>query len=339
MDELTKKSLKQEDTNEDENFKMPFIYYSYSSRASFELFQLSSHEYSKLTELNDFLLELTKYILRARKSENNSSNEEILVADFQETINEYISNYINGDFVLLKSFHFIQSTYLNRLCFISHFSKLFNLTSEGVHFNGKDYVQLIKLVCGDFPADLIIKAIRFILKEKKDDEEKNCKVIVPGKFFIKALFITLVFKEFLEESEKILYSNNSLENYSLNILRVYNNLKEKSLLEEFYGPPLGLLYSILVKISKKCNVWGSGKQILIFSRGDMNDIKSKVSLTIEVLIHEIINNEVFDKIVLERMGFFWQTEQDKRLEMMEDILNASSEANDESEENILENNV
>ena len=181
---------------DEETSKKPLIYYHYSHLSSFEILQATSHEYSKLTELNDFLLELTKFILRSAKSDNKDHENESNLNNLNETIDEYVANYMNGDYILLKSFQFIQSTYLNRLCFIAHFTKLFNLMSEGVNFNGNDYFQFLKLICGDFSQELVGKTIKFIIKEKNYDEKQNLKVIIPGKTFVKSLFLTMVYKEF-----------------------------------------------------------------------------------------------------------------------------------------------
>jgi len=315
--------LNQEKCFEKEKNRIPLVYYLYSSSSSFDLHRISSHEYSKLIELNDFLLDLTKYLLRSAKQNERSIDNNSL----KETIIEYISNYINGESIFLKSFQLIQATYLNRLCFISHFARLFSLTTENVNFNGTDYFQFLRLICGDFPEELLEKTIRFILKEKVTEDKKLLKVVIPGKLFIKGIFLTTVFREFCEESERILNGNESVQNYSINIMLILENLKEKSILEEFYAPPLGLIYSIILRSAKDIDF---KEKVIIFSRKMMGNLKTKGTISVDSLLNDIINDKIFEKIIYEEIGLFWSDVTKKRLDIMENILKRESdEENDE----------
>ena len=281
-----------------EKTHIPLVYYSHNS--SFDLHRVSSHDYSKLIELNDFLLDLTKFLLRSAKK-NDPINFEVPNVIMQETIYDYITNYINGESILLKSYQLIQATYWNRLCFVSHFVRLFNLKSEEVNFNGNDYLQLLRLICGDFPEELLERTVKVILKEKMTEDKKMLKVMIPGKLFLKGLFLTIVYKEFSEETEKIFAGNDSIQNYSMNIGNIFESLKEKSILEEFYGPPLGLIYSILLKYTKDFEF---KEKVIIFSKKYMGSLKTKGILNFEYFMNEIINDKIFDKKIYREMDFF-----------------------------------
>ena len=332
MDEYGKESLNFLPDNKNsvnENYsKKAVIYYSYANRSSSELSIASSHEYSKFTELNDFLLELTKHVLRSASKESKETPPNSI----KEIIYEYTTNCLNGDYILLKSFQSIQSTHLNRICFIFHFSKLFNLESEGVNFNGNDYFQLLRLICGDFQYEILFKAIKYILKEKNENEKQILNVLIPGKVFLKGLFLVTVYKEFCEETERILISsNNSIEKYAINILRVYHNLKERWLLEECYGPPLGMIYSILLIYAKDLEEIENNKKIIVFSKVMLGIMRCKGTINAEILLNEIIYDSIFEKIVNEKMTMFSQENQNLKIENIENILNEISD-----EEEVLE---
>ena len=311
-----------------EKTHIPLVYFSQNS--SFDLHRVSSHDYSKLIELNDFLIDLTKFLLRSAKKNDPINFEAPNI--IQETIYDYITNYINGESILLKSYQLIQATYWNRLCFVSHFARLYNLKSEEVNFNGNDYLQLLRLICGDFPEELLERAVKIILKEKMTEDKQMLKVMIPGRLFLKGLFLTTVYKEFSEETEKIFAGNDSIQNYSINIGDIFESLKEKSILEEFYGPPLGLIYSILLKYTKDVEF---KEKVIIFSKKYMGSLKTKGILNFVYFMNEIINDKIFEKKINREMDLFMPENIKERLEFFEVILNRESdEEKEESDENI-----
>jgi hypothetical protein len=52
---------------------------------------------------------------------------------------------------------------INRLAFVSNFVKVFEVEEAKAVWNGLDYLQLLRLVCSDFPRDLVLSALRSLV--------------------------------------------------------------------------------------------------------------------------------------------------------------------------------
>lgn len=321
--------------NQNENVKSkPLVFYNQDLYADIESKYFD--DYTKITELNDFFLELSKFILRrSPTSEDEKKNDKIKKEDknFDEIIQEYIENCLYGNFVLLKPFSFVQSTHFTRIGFVYHFSQVFNLASEGSNFNGNDYFQLVRLICGDFPKEIINYSIQFILNEKNCDEDKF-NILIPGKMFIKSLFLTLVFKEFCEESKKILEESKEGKNYAAKFLIFYEELKTKSMLPAFYAPPMGLIYSALLQLSEEL----VNKRVIIFSKKLLREFQSKTQMNLVSLMNAIINEVSFEKIMKNQLEIFeLVSPQNKKLKFMEEVLNDDKNGDNDDENDNMNN--
>ena len=101
-------------------------------------------------------------------------------------------------------------------------------------------------------------------------------------------------------------------------------------MEEFYAPPPGLIYSILLKYTKDVEF---KEKVIIFSRKMMGSLKTKAILNFEYFFNEMVNDKIFEKIVLREIDLFWPESIKNNLEYMENILNRESDGeNEESNE-------
>ncbi len=53
--------------------------------------------------------------------------------------------------MLLKPYANVSKSPINRLAFLSNFVRVFDVEETKTVWNGLDYLQLLRLVCSDFP--------------------------------------------------------------------------------------------------------------------------------------------------------------------------------------------
>ena len=85
----------------------------------------------------------------------------------QQTVAEYLSQSNKGEHVLLKSFSSFNKSSMNRICFLHNFVKIFEL--ENHQRNGLDYYQLLRLLCSDFPRDIVVKSVNLVIDNPKNN--------------------------------------------------------------------------------------------------------------------------------------------------------------------------
>lgn len=320
-------STKKLNQNENAKFK-PFVFYNQDLYCDLE--NKYFDDYTKITELNDFFLELSKFILRrspASEADEKGKKTKGEDKNFDEIMREYIENCLYGNFILLKPFSFVLSTHFTRIGFVYHFSQVFNLENEGSNFNGNDYFQLVRLICGDFPKELINYSIQFIINEENCEESFN--VLIPGKTFIRSLFLNLVFKEFCEESKKILEESKESKHYATRIFKFYEELQAKSMLPAFYAPPMGLIYAVLLQLSNE----SVNKKIIVFSKKLLRQFESKSQISFVGLMNAIINESSYSRMLKNQLEVFeLVSPQNKKLKFMEEVLNDDN-TGDSGEEN------
>jgi hypothetical protein len=73
---------------------------------------------------------------------------------------EYLNQCNKGEHVVLKSYNSFTKSILNRQCFLNNFCKIFETSSNAR--NGIDYIQLLRLLCSDFPKEIVVNAVRLI---------------------------------------------------------------------------------------------------------------------------------------------------------------------------------
>lgn len=89
--------------------------------------------------------------------------------------------------MVLKSYASFSKSVVNRQCFLYNFCKIFE-TETNVR-NGLDYYQLFRLLCSDFPKDIIVSAVRIV----EGDHEKMMEVLVNSEKFLNALYIGFIY--------------------------------------------------------------------------------------------------------------------------------------------------
>lgn len=62
--------------------------------------------------------------------------------------------------MVLKSYSSFSKSIINRQCFLYNFCKIFE--TETNTRNGLDYYQLFRLLCSDFPKEVVMGAVRIM---------------------------------------------------------------------------------------------------------------------------------------------------------------------------------
>ncbi len=155
---------------------------------------------------------------------------------------QYLSQCCRGEHVLLKSFTTFSKSPLNRICFLHNFAKIFEVQNLK---NGLDYYQLLRLMCSDFPKDIVSKASSAITGES------GLHLSLSPAKFIHACFLFLVFSEYVEVLSLKLFEG-SLEKM-LPFLQIYVFIAEqdKKIIKIFEKPPFGIMVQILLDIIQK----------------------------------------------------------------------------------------
>lgn len=291
--------------------------------------KIDSQSYCKMFSLADFYKDFTKTFLRNYEPDSSLS--------LKQKFKNYIESYLKGEYVLLKTYQTINSNYMNKVCFISNFNKLFNLgndseyqknTKENFLFNGNDFYQLLKLCCNDFPKETVFEAINLIIISLKINEESDVFLnqIIEGKLFLKALYIKMIYHDFLNESANILNNNNSIDNYAKSIFLIYKNFKTLDIYENFYGPPLGMIYSFLIKYYD--NEEKFSEKIVFFNNSLMEFCNIKGSFNYNDLVYELMNDKNFDYYVEKELKQFNIEDNDKEINEIFDIINNDNSDSD-----------
>lgn len=102
------------------------------------------------------------YTDRSHKTPFEKSNCPItqVQANPNALIQEFTSQHLKGEQVLLKAYANFSKSPINRLTFLSNFVKVFEIEEERNDRNGIDYLQLLRLVCSDFPREIVLYSLR-----------------------------------------------------------------------------------------------------------------------------------------------------------------------------------
>jgi hypothetical protein len=75
-------------------------------------------------------------------------------------LQEFTAQHLKGEQVLLKAYANFSKSPINRLTFLCNFVKVFEIDEDRNERNGIDYLQLLRLVCSDFPRDIVLLTLR-----------------------------------------------------------------------------------------------------------------------------------------------------------------------------------
>eukprot|EP01139_Manchomonas_bermudensis_P019778 Amastigsp_a677304_13.p1 type:complete len:154 gc:universal Amastigsp_a677304_13:491-30(-) len=107
-------------------------------------FALSGEEYLQKFGILGYLTDAIELAVSRRET-----------AEPLDVLAEYFSGVVAGTHVLFRPFTFVSRTAHNRRAFATQFATIFaQLAAESVLSRG-DYIQLIRQLCADFPADAV----------------------------------------------------------------------------------------------------------------------------------------------------------------------------------------
>mmetsp|Transcript_30998 Transcript_30998/g.27424 ORF Transcript_30998/g.27424 Transcript_30998/m.27424 type:complete len:139 (+) Transcript_30998:333-749(+) len=86
---------------------------------------------------------------------------------------QYLEAVLKGEHILLREHAFVNATPLNRRCFLQQVRKVFHTTPCYKVITGLDYLQLLTLICSDFPKSLMIEAVRIINVADTENPSSN----------------------------------------------------------------------------------------------------------------------------------------------------------------------
>lgn len=107
--------------------------------------------------------------------------------------------------MVLKSYSAFSKSVLNRQCFLYNFCKIFE-TETNVR-NGLDYCQLFRLLCSDFPRDIVANAVRIV----EGASEKMMEALLNSEKFLNSLYISFMYCEYLESLLQKLFKGSHSE--------------------------------------------------------------------------------------------------------------------------------
>ena len=145
--------------------------------------------------------------------------------------------------MLLKSFSNFQKSSFSKLCFITNFSKIFDIEKTSGDKTGFDYLQLIRLVCSDFPKELVVNAVKLVLGDFEQEEGVVLEKGVKGEEFTKGLFMSCMYSEMVKELQGM--GNVKVEKVLSSFKEMYRKKKM-----QFELPSYKVVIDTLLKIAK-----------------------------------------------------------------------------------------
>ena len=117
-----------------------------------------------------------------------------------EFMADYFSNALQGRTAVARSYRYIRLTRRNRQAFLDNLAAAYSCLarqgeSKGGGLTGGEYLQLIKLLCQDFPND-IVRSLTQVLDKKETD-------IISFPVFVAGVNACLIYEEFFEHAEHI----------------------------------------------------------------------------------------------------------------------------------------
>ena len=148
--------------------------------------------HNMLTYISDAIAVLT-----TRKRQDPSKSDIALLAQYFQTLK--LGVHVYG-----REFEYVTATPYNRICFIRLFWQCFYaLEKESMVMKVTDYLQLLRLLCPNFPTSFVSK-IKSVLRHSGN------KTSIRFQEFIYIFQVTLYYEGFLAECEKV-YTEPSTE--------------------------------------------------------------------------------------------------------------------------------
>ncbi|CAK70222.1 unnamed protein product (macronuclear) [Paramecium tetraurelia] len=192
--------------------------------------EIDFNQYCEKHELQSMVTECTKFFVR-------KANIQPQIA-FQE----FVQCYFKGETVLLRPYQQICNSKMNRLVFVINFNKIFESFEDK---SGFDYYQLTKLLCSDFPREIVVSSLSLYANF---DEELLFKKTFTLLQFCKALLFELLFENIFQELNAKLNSNGIIDSV-LPILKKYYPTND----EQLYLPNPAAVFECLIKLSNEKN--------------------------------------------------------------------------------------
>lgn len=223
--------------------------------------------------------------------------------------------------MILKSYAAFSKSAVNRRCFLHSFCRIFE-TDTNVR-NGLDYFQLVRLLCSDFPKNIIANAVRLI----EGNHERMMEGLMNSERFLNAFFLTFIFDEYLESLLHKVFGGNSEK--AVHIKTLFEWIAEEHAKDHRFceRPPIDVLFQVLlnrVTALGDCEVKGvafvNDENISHFF--DETKETSDATITFDVLLKDVLESRRFQKSVEESLSIFensavWANEAGKLLSAKE----------------------
>ncbi|CAD8047685.1 unnamed protein product [Paramecium sonneborni] len=192
--------------------------------------EIDFNQYCEKHELQNMVTECTKFFVRKANIQP------------QTAFQEFVQCYFKGETVLLRPYQQICNSKMNRLVFVINFNKIFESFEDK---SGFDYYQLTKLLCSDFPREIVVNSLSLYANL---DEELLFKKTFTLLQFCKALLFELLFENILQELNAKLNTNGVIDSM-LPILKKYYPSND----EYLYLPNPAAVFECLMKFSNEKN--------------------------------------------------------------------------------------
>ncbi|CAD8134738.1 unnamed protein product [Paramecium octaurelia] len=192
--------------------------------------EIDFNQYCEKHELQSMVTECTKFFVRKANIQS------------QIAFQEFVQCYFKGETVLLRPYQQICNSKMNRLVFVINFNKIFESFEDK---SGFDYYQLTKLLCSDFPREIVASSLSLYANL---DEELLFKKTFTLQQFCKALLFELLFESIFQELNAKLNINGVIDSV-LPILKKYYPTND----EQLYLPNPAAVFECLIKFSNEKN--------------------------------------------------------------------------------------
>ncbi|CAD8045509.1 unnamed protein product [Paramecium sonneborni] len=184
-------------------------------------------------ELQNMVTECTKFFVRKANIQP------------QTAFQEFVQCYFKGETVLLRPYQQICNSKMNRIVFVINFNKKTQIFESFEDKSGFDYYQLTKLLCSDFPREIVVNSLLLYANLDEDILFKKTFTLLQ---FCKALLFELLFENLLQELSQKLNSNGIIDSI-LPILKKYYPSND----EYLYLPNPAAVFECLMKFSNEKN--------------------------------------------------------------------------------------
>ncbi|KAL9642160.1 hypothetical protein ABK040_007165 [Willaertia magna] len=150
---------------------------------------MDAQEYFDQTGVTTYLKDAITLILENRPE------------DPLEFLSEYFNNVVKGSNSLTRSYRYIKLAKRNQEAFFDNLVAAYNSFSnknspEDIGLNGSEFVKLVKLVCNDFPPEILKKVVDVLNKG-------NSNTLLSFQEFAAGINACLLYEEYLKIVEEL----------------------------------------------------------------------------------------------------------------------------------------